>query len=90
MEDYDFIEFRKSRHKGKKYAAILRNKKTNRLKTVNFGDLEYDHYQDKTNLKLYSDMDHGDEKRRDSFRARFGRMAKKKYSPAYFAYNFLW
>jgi len=47
-------------------------------------------YKDTTGLGLYSNLDHNDEDRRESFRARFRESAKVKYSPSWFSYNFLW
>ena len=53
------IKFEKSKAKGKKYAAILPDGKR-----VNFGALGYEHYKDRTPLKLYSHLDHNDPERR--------------------------
>lgn len=39
-------------------------------KSINFGDRNYEQYKDKTSLKLYSDKDHNDEKRRENYLAR--------------------
>lgn len=89
MENYKLIGFRKSKKKFKKYDAILLNDK---IKYVSFGDNRYQHYKDTTPDKFYSYLDHLDKKRRDNYRKRAG--AKdyhlKKYSPAYFSYNYLW
>lgn len=89
-QDYKFIEFRKSKSKNKKYDAILLNKKTNRTKTVSFGDKRYQHYFDRTPLNLYSKLNHNDKKRRQLFRKRTKKNAQNKYSSAYFAYKWLW
>ncbi len=86
---YEFIKFEKAKAKNKKYSAFLRDTDTNRVKIVNFGQLPYKQYKD-TALGLYKDLNHGDEKRRESFRARFKEDAKEKYSASWFAYNFLW
>lgn len=65
--------------------------------TVQFGDKRYQQYRDQTPLKLYSSMDHNDEKRRENYRKRHegcrkgsGRCIDDKYSPAWFSYYFLW
>jgi len=87
---YEFVRFEKAKAKNKKYSAILRDTKTNKIKIVNFGQLPYKHYKDSTGLGLYKDLDHGDEKRRDSFRARFKEAEKEKYSASWFAYHYLW
>lgn len=88
--EYRLDRFEKSKAKGKKYSAILINKRTGRQKTVNFGASSYEHYKDTTGKGLYTHLDHNDTKRRASFRARFKNMAKRIYSPAYFAYKYLW
>jgi hypothetical protein len=87
---YEFIRFEKAKAKGKKYSAILMNTETKRTKRVNFGDSSMEQYKDTTGLGLYSNLDHNDEDRRESFRARFRESAKVKYSPSWFSYNFLW
>jgi len=77
----------------KKYTAILPSGKK-----VHFGDRRYQHYKDNTPLKLYSKMDHGDSKRRKNYRARHSKVLlkdgtpayKKKYTPAWFSWNYLW
>jgi hypothetical protein len=90
MEDYQFVKFEKSNAENKKYAAILKNKKTGRFKTVNFGDIRFEQFRDSTGLGLYSNLDHGDNKRRDNFLKRFAKSSKKKYSASWFAKNYLW
>ena len=58
---------------------------------INFGDTRYEHYEDKTPLKIYSNLDHDDKERRKKFRARHkGFIKKGYYSPAYFSYKYLW
>lgn len=84
--------FSKSKVKGKKYAVHFSGK------TINFGALGYQHYKDRTPLKLYKHLDHNDKKRRESYRKRHwaiklkdGRLAYKvKTSPEYWASKYLW
>lgn len=84
--------FSKSKVKGKKYAVKYDGK------TINFGALGYQHYKDRTPLKLYKHLDHNDKKRRASYRKRHwaiklkdGRLAYKvKTSPEYWASKYLW
>lgn len=78
------IAFRRGT-KNKKYQAILPDGKT-----VQFGDVNYQHYRDK--IGLWSHLDHGDEKRRKNYRARHGAQGhyKKKFSPAWFSWKLLW
>ena len=51
----DGVKFEKSKEKGKKYLAILPDGQH-----VNFGALGYQHYEDRTPLKLHSHLDHKD------------------------------
>ena len=67
-------------------------------RTVQFGAKGYQQYKDQTPLRLYKKSDHGDAKRRDRYRKRHGALRckngelciKKKYSPAWFSWHFLW
>ena len=63
--NYNLINFRKSKTKNKKYDAILMDKKTNKLKYVPFGDDRYGQYRDTTGLNIYSNKDTMDIKRRE-------------------------
>jgi len=71
----------------KKYKVIIRDK--DKKKTVQFGDKRYQQYQDKTPLKLYTNKNHMDKKRRASYRARHN-YEKPKYSAGWFALKYLW
>ena len=76
-----------------KYTAILPDGQR-----VSFGDKRYQHYKDRTPLKLYSYLDHLDPIRRRSYRARHGasrdssgrRYVDVKYTPAWFSWRYLW
>jgi len=57
--------------KGKKYTAIIIDRKTKKEKKISFGSNINEQYQDTTPLKLYSSKDHGDKKRRKQFFQRF-------------------
>lgn len=81
----------------KKYKVkILNNDKI--IKTVQFGDIRYEQYKDVTPLKLYSNLNHLDNKRRLNYRKRHQKILlkdgtpsyKKKYTPAWFSYKYLW
>lgn len=74
----------------KYYVELLKNGKY--WKSVSFGNNKYEQYKDTTPLKLYSHKDHLDKTRRASYRARHGAQGyqKRKYSPAWFAWNYLW
>ena len=87
------MDFKKSTRKGKKYMVVAPNGKT-----IHFGDSSMQHYKDTTPLKLYTYLDHNDEKRRASYLARAkgiknkkGELTwKNKNSANYYSINFLW
>lgn len=91
MDDYTFLWFERSGARYKKYAAIIRSNKSGRKIRLNFGDTRYGHYKDVTGLGMYDKMNHNDDVRRASYRARHKPFIKNGYySPGYFAYNYLW
>lgn len=83
----------------KKYKVVLDNGKI-----VQFGDKRYQHYEDKTPLKLYSHLDHKNKKRRNLYILRHQKIRNKNYlassdakyavdklySPAWFSLTYLW
>ena len=87
------MDFKKSTRKGKKYMVVAPNGKT-----IRFGSSSNEHYKDTTPLKLYTYLDHNDEKRRASYLARAkgirnkkGELTwKNKNSANYYSINFLW
>jgi hypothetical protein len=87
---YSFVKFEKAAGT-KKYNAILRNKETKREVKVGFGAKGYEHYKDKA-LGSYSSQNHGDAKRRASYRARHKGEGdpSRKYSAGWFAWHYLW
>jgi len=89
-ENYELIGFSISHLNNKKYDAILKNKLTNKLKLVPFGQKSYEHYKDNTLLKLYSDFDHLDKERRKNYRLRHKGEDKNKFSSGYFSWKYLW
>lgn len=84
------MRFEKSSRKNKKYMVEVDGKK------VHFGDTRYQHYKDK--IGLYSHLDHLDKERRRRYRTRHSNIIlsdgipayKRKYSPAWFSYHYLW
>jgi hypothetical protein len=75
----------------KKYKVTIYFKNGTK-KTIQFGDKRYQQYKDSTPLKLYKTKDHKDKSRRENYRKRHGARGyqKKKYSPAWFSWNYLW
>ena len=91
MNNYKLQGFQKSTRQYKKYDAILLNKQTNRTVKVPFGDNRYEHYMDKTPLKIWSRLDHNDKERRRLYRLRHNKdISPNNYSAGYFAMNYLW
>ena len=91
MSEYTFKGFRNSTRKGKKYDAILKNKKTDRVTHMPFGSNINEQYRDSTGLGLYSNKNHLDKKRQKSYKARHkGFLRKGYYSPGYFSLFYLW
>lgn len=82
------LEFSKSKNKLKKYKVIV-YKNNKKYKVVNFGSITHQHFKDTTPLKLYSNLDHNDNKRRLNY---FKRHKKNypKYSADYFSKKYLW
>ena len=86
----------KSNAKHKKYALFV--KRNGKVKKINFGDSRYQHFKDKTNLKLYSYLDHNDASRRKLYRARASKIRNKdglltyknKNYSNYWSYHYLW
>lgn len=85
--------FTRSKVKNKKYSVI-----TPSGKTINFGDTRYQHYQDRTGLGLYTNLNHNDKQRRAAYRSRHSKILLKngtpayldKEQPSYYSYHFLW
>ena len=90
------IEFHKGRGRYK-YVAVLPDGKR-----VRFGHSDYQHYKDSVPKSLgggiWSHKDHGDPQRRERYRKRHAGVLtkdgtpayKKRYSPSWFSYYFLW
>lgn len=82
--------YEKSKAKNKMYAVILENKKTGKIRRLNFGSMMMN-YHDKTGLNLYPELIHGDKERRRLYKLRAKKQLKKGYyTPSFFSYNILW
>lgn len=84
------MRFEESTKQNKKYDAILRHKKTGHYVRVSFGDIRYEHYKDRTSLKLYSHLDHGDRDRQANYLSRHAKDKDVKFSSGYFSAKYLW
>jgi len=91
MQTFDLKEIVKSKTKYKKYDAVVQNTTNRKLYIIPFGDLRFQHFFDKTPLKLYSNLNHLDLKRRDAYHKRHKFFIKDGYySAGYFALKYLW
>ena len=97
------VKIIKPTRKGKKYTAIVRNKKTKKERKISFGQLGYEQFRDSTPLKLYSSKDHGDPKRKKNYFTRHSGVPTKakaikkeieksggKYNAKILSHRFLW
>lgn len=97
-EDYTLVGFERSHVKGKKYDAILKNKRTRKgqrhdrpvIRRVPFGAIGYEQFKDSTGRGLYAHVNHGDPKRRRNYRTRHHGENKRKFSSGYFSWKYLW
>ena len=69
-------EYEKSTKKGKKLMVKVNNK------TIHFGNINYQHFKDKTGL-LPKSLNHGDKKRRDNYLKRSKSIKNKKKELTY-------
>jgi ankyrin repeat protein len=97
------VKITKSKVKGKKYTAIVKNTITKKTRTINFGAKGYQQYRDSTKLKAYKSKNHSDPKRRRSYFSRHSgvptkQLAVKKewkkskglYNPKILSHMYLW
>ena len=76
--------FKVSTRSNKKYDVYKDNKYL-----VSFGDKRYEHYEDKTPIKYYSNLNHYDTKRRDDYYKLFKNNPKNE-SAIFFSHKYLW
>ena len=76
----------KSKAKNKKYSVYVKDK-SGKAKLIHFGDSRYGQFKDK--LGEYSQLDHGDPKRRKAYYKRHGK-ATSKDTAKYWSHKILW
>ena len=88
--DGNKLEWKKG--SGNKKYKVTVYYKDGKKKTVQFGDNRYQQYKDSSPMKLYKKKNHGDKERRSRYRKRHGAQGyhKRKYSPTWFSWNYLW
>ena len=98
------IKIEKSKTKGKKYTAKVKNIKTGKTRKINFGALGYQQFKDRTPLKLYKNLNHSDKKRQERYYSRFSKGIKNRkkaiiyeerkskgfYNPKILSHIYLW
>ncbi len=97
------LSIKRSRRKGKKYTAIVQDKRTRRRRRIHFGATGYDQYKDSTGLGYFTSRDHGDRKRRRNYFSRHSsvrtkrlairkerRKSRRRYTPKLLSHRFLW
>ena len=62
----------------KKYTAVIRNKRTGRIRMQPFGDQRYQHYKDRTRLGKYTTKNHGSRKRMRNYYSRHSGVRTRK------------
>ena len=78
--------FKVSTKINKKYDVYKNNKYL-----TSFGSRKNQHYEDKTPLKYYSNLNHLDLKRKQNYYKRFGKKEDAKFETAkWFSHNYLW
>lgn len=82
--------FRPATRGGKKVIALLRNKKTNKINELPFGQKGSSTYHDLT--RVGGDPVHHDKKKRENYRKRHKGEGDqhKKWSAGFLAYHWLW
>ena len=97
------VRFMKGVRKGKKYTAIVENRRTKKQRKISFGAIGYQQFKDRTPLKLYSSKNHGDKKRMQNYFNRHSGTKKKYaaikkeikkskgyYTPKILSHQYLW
>lgn len=52
---------------GKKYTALIQDKKTKKTRKIHFGASDYEQFKDRTPLKLYAHKNHNTRKRMQNY-----------------------
>mgnify|MGYP006128684509 CR=1 FL=1 len=97
------VKFMRGTSKGKKYTAIVENRKTKKMRRISFGAIGYQQYKDRTPLKLYANGNHGNKKRMENYFNRHSGTKKRSeairkekrrsrgfYTPKILSHEYLW
>ncbi len=78
------------KRKNKKYSVLKYNNDTKQYHyLLSFGHSLYQHYKDRTPLKLWTHLDHNDKERRLRYYKRHG-LTDDKESAKYYSNKYLW
>ena len=61
------VKISKSKSKGKKYMAIVKNNKTQKKRKIHFGASDYEQFKDRTKIGYYTRKNHGNKKRQENY-----------------------
>lgn len=89
FDEYDFIGFKKSDMNYFKYEGVIREKRTDKIICIPFGNSKASHYKDTTGLGLYSDQDTLCEDRKWMHNLAYGQEFSG-YCRSYFCNKYLW
>ena len=64
--------------RNKKYTAHIKNKGTQKIRKIHFGDKNYQQYKDRTILKLYARKNHNTRKRMQNYYKRHSGTSNRK------------
>lgn len=91
----EILNIKKSNKSDKKYEITVRYNGI--IKTIHYGNSNYQQYKDRTPIGAYTEYDHNDEQRRRSYLARaskitdsFGLAANNPFSPNRYSIITLW
>ena len=72
------LYIRKSKRKGKKYMALVQNKKNKKIRKLHFGASNYEQFKDSTKKGYYTRKNHGDKRRRRNYFMRHSGVKTKR------------
>lgn len=89
------LSIQKSSRKNKKY--VIKVDYNNVIKDIHFGDVRYEQYKDRTPIKLYKSLDHGNNERRINYLSRASKIINHNglsmndpFSPNRYSMLYLW
>jgi len=97
------VNIKKSKRKGKKYMALVKNIQNNKTRKIHFGASDYEQFKDSTGKGHYTRKNHGDRKRRRNYFSRHSGVKTKRkalkqeiqksngrFNPKILSHKYLW